>query len=341
MSYKMPKITEAKKLCPRCGSPLMDMGKILRCAMCGYALVLEGEARVTIKYAEPEAKKKVPQIKVFQVVATGIASATTLESSGVYLVSDPAQNTIWLWKGKNARPGDAYNAGTAATKLKTSEKLFSSKLTRVDEGEEPSEFPDITQQAAITKEMVTEAKEAVMAIKPPATGELNIYLINKGELVKLDKPVFTTGDSYLVDGGNNIWVWIGKESSVDEKFTAAHLSTVLDVSRRGKPKITSVDQTMEPVLYRVSSEEYATINDIIYIQVPCTKESLDSEDVFILDDQTNETVYIWIGSTSNVKEKVVAGQISRKFEVERAGVQKEIFVDEGQEPEEFKRILKF
>ncbi|HUX98167.1 MAG TPA: hypothetical protein VMV49_01315, partial [Candidatus Deferrimicrobium sp.] len=98
-------------------------------------------------------------------------------------------------------------------------------------------------------------------------------------------------------------------------------------------------EVYEPVLYRISSEEFETINDIIFKQVPCKQDSLDSEDVFLLDDQTNNKTYIWIGAKANVKEKVVAGQIARKFEVERAGVQEEIFVEEGNEPEEFKDIL--
>ena len=283
------------------------------------------------------------------------------------------KNTIWLWKGKNARPKTVYDAGTAATRLKTSEKMFASKLVRVEEGEEPANFPDISGKQPISKEMIAEAKEAIdsITIEPPPEGKINIYMIEKGELKKIDQAIFTSGDSYLVDAGNKIWTWIGKSSSVDEKFTAAHLATVLDVSRRGTPKITTADEgsepkelrvllgglkivdkdlaesllkkvvpeTWPPALYRVSSEEFETINDIVYKQVPCKKESLDSEDVFLLDDRTNDKTYIWIGKTANVKEKVVAGQIARKFEAERAGVQDEIYVDEGEEPEDFLKLL--
>lgn len=370
MSYKMPKLTDKRKLCPRCGSPLMDKGKYLSCAMCGYTLA-DSEPKTVIKFTEPAAPKKEQKIKIFQVTATGTTPANTLESGNVYLVSDPAQDTIWLWKGSGAKHSIVYNAGTAATKLKTTEKMYASKLVRVDEGDEPSEFPDITQTAAISKEMVSEAKEAV-AIEAPPEGQHNIYLINQGELEKIDMPVFTTGDSYLIDQGDFIWIWIGKNAQVDEKFTAAHLSTVIDVSRKGRSKILSVEQgsepkrfkallgglkivekdvaasllkhvereTWEPILYRISSEEYETLDDIVYIQVPCKKSSLDSEDVFLLDDRTNNKTYIWVGSQATVKEKVKAGQIARKFEVERAGVQEEIFVEEGQEPEEFLQLLK-
>lgn len=385
MSYKMPKLEDKRKLCPRCGSPLMEDEGTFRCHLCGYSKGGES-VRATIKYAEPEARKKATkEVKLYKVLPSGITSATELEKTGVFLVADSENNTIWLWKGADAKAKDVYNAGTAATKLKTSEKLFSAKLTHVEEGSEPMEFPLrggkklIKKEAPIEakqavqpieKEMVTEAKEAV-TIAPPAPGQVNIYLINKGQLQKIDQPVFTSGDAYIVDSGKQIWIWIGNGASVDEKFSAAHLSTVIDVSRRGEPKVTSVDQgsepkelkvalgglkivdanvadtllkkvqkaVYEPVLYRISSEEFETINDIVYKQVPCVKESLDSEDTFLLDDKTNNKLYIWVGSTSNAKERVVAGQIARKFDAERAGVQDAVFIEEGHEPPEFKKLV--
>ncbi|MFX1295297.1 MAG: hypothetical protein ACFFD2_10650 [Promethearchaeota archaeon] len=376
MSYKKPKLQDKRKLCPRCGSPLMDMGKRIQCHLCGYSLAQEGEGpKVAIKYTEPEVlKKKSERIKVFQVTYTGTIPVNSLNPDGVFLILDPAQNIIWLWKGSNSSARIVYNAGTAATKLKASEKLYSSKLVHVSEGEEPSTFPSeaIEGKLRISKEMVEEAKDALL-IEPPPEGSFNIYLINKGELEKIEKPVFTSGDSYLIDVGNLIWVWIGKNATVDEKFSAAHLSTVIDVSRRGSPKIFSVEQgnepgelrvllgglkivdksiadsllkpvereVWEPVLYRISSEEVENIDDIIYVQVPCQKSSLDSEDVFLLDDRTNNKTYIWIGAMATVKEKIRGGQIARKFDMERAGVQQEIFVDDGAEPDEFRRLLKW
>jgi hypothetical protein len=200
---------------------------------------------------------------------------------------------------------------------------------------------------------------------------MTVYRIEGGELKKIDEAVFTSGDAYIVDFINTIYVWIGKNASVDEKFTGAHIATMIDAVRSGTPKIITVDQgsepldfkakvgiikivekdvaesilshyekpVHEPILFRVSSEEYETINDIQYIQVPLSKDSLDSEDVFLLDDRTNDKCYVWVGKDATVREKVVAGRISRKFDVERAGVQYEIFVEEGDEPEDFKKIL--
>jgi hypothetical protein len=200
---------------------------------------------------------------------------------------------------------------------------------------------------------------------------MTVYRIEKGQPKKIDQAVFTSGDSYIVDFIDTIYVWIGKDATVDEKFTGAHVASMLDAVRSGTPKIITVDQGSEPLdfkakvgiikvvdqdaaesllshyekpieepmMFRVSSEEYETINDIQYVQVPLSKDSLDSEDVFLIDDRNNDKCYIWIGKDASVKEKVVAGRISRMFDAERAGAQYEIFVEEGSEPAELKQIL--
>ena len=74
------------------------------------------------------------------------------------------------------------------------------------------------------------------------------------------------------------------------------------------------------VLYRVSAEEFEGINAMKMIQVPFTKESLESEDCYVAD--LGNKVYIWQGRTCNVKEKVKAGQWARNIDAERAGSQK-------------------
>ena len=209
MTYKPPKLTDKRKLCPRCGSPLMESSGYLRCPMCGYTKAQEGTApKIVIRYDDTEATKKT-EMKIFQVTSSGTTAARSLESDHVYLITDPAQNTIWLWKGQNARPKAVYDAGTAATRLKSSEKMFSAKLVRIEEGEEPSDFPDVASgKQPISTEMIAEAKEAI-TIDPPPEGKVNIYMIDKGKLKKIDQAIFTSGDSYLVDAVNEIWTWIG------------------------------------------------------------------------------------------------------------------------------------
>ena len=50
-----------------------------------------------------------------------------------------------------------------------------------------------------------------------------LYMIDKGTLKKIARPVFTTGDCYvIVDKLNEkIYIWLGSKCSTDEKGAAA------------------------------------------------------------------------------------------------------------------------
>jgi hypothetical protein len=197
---------------------------------------------------------------------------------------------------------------------------------------------------------------------------MKLFLIDKGELKEINKTVFSTGDTYLIDDEKTIYVWIGSKCSVDEKTSGAAQARRLDQERGGAAKIVTVDQGQEPesflklvapmgamkivernvartmlkdvvtgdfaqfaehknVLYRVSSEEFEDINAMKMIQVPYSKNSLDSEDCFVLDLGTK--IYIWQGRACSVKERVKAGQWARQFDADRAGAQNEVIFEEG------------
>ena len=38
-----------------------------------------------------------------------------------------------------------------------------------------------------------------------------LYIIWKGELKQVDKPIFSTGDSYLLDTNETVFIWLGGE----------------------------------------------------------------------------------------------------------------------------------
>ena len=201
---------------------------------------------------------------------------------------------------------------------------------------------------------------------------MKLFLINQGELKEINKPVFSTGDVYLIDDESTIFIWIGSKCSVDEKTTGAAQARSLDQERGGAAKIITVDQNQETaeflkliaslgpmkivekniaktmlkdvmtgdfagftehvnVMYRVSSEEFEDINAMKMVQVPYSKDSLDTEDCFVLDFGTG--VYVWQGNACNVKEKVKSGQWARGIDADRAGDQNEEIFEEGDDAE--------
>jgi len=198
---------------------------------------------------------------------------------------------------------------------------------------------------------------------------MKLYMVNKGVLQEQSKLIFSTGDSYIIDDDQKIWIWLGKNCSVDEKGTAAVEARRLDDERGGAAKIITVDQGNELVeflslvdgirivdknlaktmlkdvstgsfagheshqnaLYRVSSEEFENISTMKFVQVPFERSSLDSEDAFIAD--LGDFIWVWVGRTSNAKEKVKAGQAARKFDAERSGAQDVEIFEEGDDSE--------
>ncbi|MFW9939822.1 MAG: hypothetical protein ACFFFT_02185 [Candidatus Thorarchaeota archaeon] len=201
---------------------------------------------------------------------------------------------------------------------------------------------------------------------------MKLYLVDQGQLKEINKPIFSSGDVYLVDAEKTIFIWIGNKCSVDEKTSGAAQARTLDQQRGGAAKIITVDQGFETkefleiiaplgamkiveknyaktllkdvttgdfaqfnewknILYRVSAEEFEDINAMKMIQVPFSKDSLDSEDCFVADLGTK--VYIWQGKACTTTEKVRAGQWARAIDAERAGLQQETIFEEGDDVE--------
>jgi DNA-directed RNA polymerase subunit M/transcription elongation factor TFIIS len=85
------------------------------------------------------------------------------------------------------------------------------------------------------------------------------------------------------------------------------------------------------ILYRVSSEEFEGINAMKMVQVPFSKDSLDTEDCFVAD--LGNKVYVWQGNACTVAEKVKSGQWARQIDAERPGLQNEVIFEEGDDEE--------
>ena len=73
-----------------------------------------------------------------------------------------------------------------------------------------------------------------------------IYLIRQGEQVKIDGPVFSTGDTYVVDAGEQVCIWIGDKSTVDERVAGAFLSDLRDREAKGAIDVDNIHQGEEP-----------------------------------------------------------------------------------------------
>ncbi len=198
--------------------------------------------------------------------------------------------------------------------------------------------------------------------------EFNKYHIQRGHVIRVPDEMandFGDGDCYLIDTGPIIYLWCGSKATVDERFIGAVTSVWRDQDREGSArlitiearneplefldlfggKITITDQDTEGILKKVVLETHEfklfRLNIVggvhLFIEVPRNRESLKSDDVYILD--TFDRIYIWRGSSSTGREKFHAMLIARRYDYERAGAQHIILVEEGEETKEFLQAL--
>lgn len=194
------------------------------------------------------------------------------------------------------------------------------------------------------------------------------YHIQRGHVMRVPDDMandFGDGDCYLIDTGPVIYLWCGSKATVDERFIGAVTSVWRDQERKGAARLVTVearseppdfldlfdgklnitDQDTEGILKKVILEKHEfklfRLNIVggvhLFIDVPRSKESLKSDDVYILD--TFDQIYIWRGNSSTGREKFHAMLIARRYDYERAGVQDIVLVEEGEETKEFLQAL--
>ena len=194
------------------------------------------------------------------------------------------------------------------------------------------------------------------------------YHIQRGRVVRVPENMdkdFGDGDCYLIDSGSIIYLWCGSTATVDERFIGAVTSVWRDQEREGVARLVTVeakseppafleifdgkinitDQDTESILKKVVLEQHEfklfRLNIVggvhLFVEVPRSKSSLKSDDVFILD--TFDKIYIWRGSSSTGREKFHAMLIARRYDYERAGAQNIILIEDGEETKEFLKAI--
>ena len=193
------------------------------------------------------------------------------------------------------------------------------------------------------------------------TQEPVVFHIQKGRLVKMPDPgTFGRGDCYLVDDGVKIYLWIGPNSSVDEKFLTAASAVMKDTARKGHADIDRIEGGNEPPEFKALFDDFKLTDDDIagilrkvqletheyklwrvsregdetfFTEVPLNRDSLKSDDVFILD--TWDDIFVWRGAEASAREKFDGTLIARQYDAERVGVQEIELIEEGSEPDDF------
>ncbi len=153
------------------------------------------------------------------------------------------------------------------------------------------------------------------------------------------------GDVYVFDEGKTMWIWLGKDCSVDEKGVAAWVVNKIDTEERGgEPEVYTINQGKEPEdfkfditvidddtpgflkaaeldmveykLFRVYTKtETNEVDETFTEEVKLDRSSLKSDDVYVLD--MNEAIYVWIGKNANREEKFSGQKLAQSIDQTR------------------------
>jgi hypothetical protein len=194
-------------------------------------------------------------------------------------------------------------------------------------------------------------------------------MVDTGKLKKIARPVFTTGDSYVIvdEPGEKIYVWMGSKCSVDEKGAAALEAQHIDEGElfNGKAKVVAIDQGDETpeflvkigglkvlnknlaksMLKDVSTGEFAMESEHVKALYKVSSEEFDGINAMksvqvpfkknsldsddVMVADLGVDIWVWQGKNCNVKEKVRGIQIAREFDADRAGAQRPRVFIEG------------
>ncbi|NXT30319.1 CAPG protein, partial [Syrrhaptes paradoxus] len=156
---------------------------------------------------------------------------------------------------------------------------------------------------------------------------------------------FNTGDCFILDVGETLFVWCGAKSNVLERSRAQELAAAMrDGERGGRARLEIVADSEEPpemlqvlgpkpplqegnpeedvvadqrnagaaVLYKVSDATGRVDLTPVATSSPFSPELLCPDDCFVLDHGAGGKVYVWKGSKASAQERQVALRVAEE-----------------------------
>ena len=201
-------------------------------------------------------------------------------------------------------------------------------------------------------------------IKPP-------YKFKNGDVYLVDDSIKDDGSPKDPADKPKVYIWLGSKAFADEKAVGAWAATQLDRQRSEIDIDTEVEgqessqfketvdfevvkgdtpgflehvevnyQDVDYAMFRVWDTDLSdgsSTDDITIKEVPIKRSSLTSDDAYVIDGW--DTLYVWIGKSSQVGEKMAANRVARKFAVDRKRNPLVYTIYEGDEPKGFNEFI--
>lgn len=177
----------------------------------------------------------------------------------VYLVITPLN--VWIWIGSKSFADDKAVVAWGAKVVEEGNKELLIKT--ISEGDEPEEFKSILNFEVVEGDTPGFLKHFEKKVDIDYK-LLRIIQRDDGEIETKEVPIkmksFKSGDTFVLDAWDDIYVWIGKDSQVREKYEAGKIARKLDVERKRKPFVYTVEEGQEPEGFKEFVIEAARID---------------------------------------------------------------------------------
>lgn len=167
----------------------------------------------------------------------------------VYVVE--TDQTLWIWIGSKSYADDKAVGAWGAKVVEEQNKEL--KLNTIMEGDEPEEFNRLINYEVV----VGDTPGFLVHFKKKHQKDFQLLKIEQDETGKLtvkEAPIeykaFESENTFVLDAYDEIYVWIGKNSQVREKYEAGKISRILDTERKRKPLIYTIEEEQEPEGFR-------------------------------------------------------------------------------------------
>jgi len=180
-------------------------------------------------------------------VAPVPVSASSLNSGDVFVLVK--SDVIVQWNGSSSNKKEKSKALEVTKGIKDIERGGKARIVVCEQGEEPPMFWEslggkATVKAATSDDYTSDelSKSTPKLIQvSDASGSMLTTQVAEGAL---KKSMLSTSDVYLLDIGSEIFCWVGKGASADER-KAGMTNAMEYVSQSGRPKNTKVTKLME------------------------------------------------------------------------------------------------
>ena len=174
----------------------------------------------------------------------------------VYLVVTTTH--IWIWLGKKSYCDDkAVGAWTAKVVEEDNKDLL---IKTVMDGDEPEEFKNLVSFEVVEGDTPGFLKHFEKKLDVDYK-LLQIIQKDDGTIQTKEIPIkyknLKSKDSFVIDAYDEIYVWIGKKSQVKEKYEAGKIARALDVERKRRPVVFTIEEEQEPKNFKELVETIA------------------------------------------------------------------------------------